>query len=234
MRLQLHGWRVLSGLDTRWQLCIIDLELPSIFWNQLFHRIRNVDSILENTIPQKLIWLLNTLRPRQNGRRFTDDVFKCILLNESVWILLKNSLKFVPKVPINNIPALVQILAWRRSGDKPLSEPMMVSLLTHICVTRPQWVNSPNVVKNLPETPFQQYLWVWKNAEFSCPLEDILYTSNLHVGYAQHFHKYEKYCHYATCKPSVQLLEYAIVWLAVTGIATHVWELRLLWLARII
>ena len=33
-------------------------------------------------------------------------------------------------------------MAWRRSGDKPLSEPMMVSLPTHICVTRPQWVNS--------------------------------------------------------------------------------------------
>ena len=32
-------------------------------------------------------------------------------------------------------------MAWRRSGDKPLSEPMMVNLLTHICVTRPQWVN---------------------------------------------------------------------------------------------
>ena len=31
-------------------------------------------------------------------------------------------------------------MAWRRTGDKPLSEPMMVSLLTHICVTRPQWV----------------------------------------------------------------------------------------------
>ena len=83
---------------------------------------------------------LNTLSPRQNGRRFEDDVFKCIFLNENVWISLKISLKFVPKDPINNIPALVQILAWRRSGDKPLSEPMMVSLLTHICVTRPQWV----------------------------------------------------------------------------------------------
>ena len=50
--------------------------------------------------------------------------------------------KFVPKVRIDNIPALVQIMAWRRPGDKPLSEPMMVQLLTHICVTRPQWVNS--------------------------------------------------------------------------------------------
>ena len=88
--------------------------------------------------------LFNTLRPRQNGRRFADDVFKCIFLNENAWILLKISLKFVPKVPINNMPALVQILAWRRSGDKPLSEPMMVNLLTHICVTRLQWVKGFN------------------------------------------------------------------------------------------
>ena len=46
-----------------------------------------------------------------------------------------NSLNFVP-----NIPALVQIMAWRRPGDKPLFEPMLVNLLTHICGTRPQWV----------------------------------------------------------------------------------------------
>ena len=44
------------------------------------------------------------------------------------------------EVRINNIPALVQIMAWRRIGDKPLSEPMMVNLLTHVCVTRPQSV----------------------------------------------------------------------------------------------
>ena len=85
---------------------------------------------------------INTLRPKQNGRYFADDTFKCIFLNENAWISLKISLKFVPKVRINNIPGLVQIMAWRRPGDKPLSEPMMVSLLTHICVTRPQWVKS--------------------------------------------------------------------------------------------
>ena len=39
-------------------------------------------------------------------------------------------MKFVPKGPINNIPAMVQIMAWRRPGDKPLSEPMVVSLPT--------------------------------------------------------------------------------------------------------
>ena len=87
-----------------------------------------------------LQWSLNTLRPRQNGCHFPDDSFKWIFLNENVWISIEVSLKFVSKGPINNIPALVQIMAWRRPGDKPLSEPMVVSLLTHICVTRPQWV----------------------------------------------------------------------------------------------
>ena len=43
---------------------------------------------------------------------------------------------------INNILALVQIMTWCRPGDKPLSEPMMVNLLTHSCVTRPQWLNA--------------------------------------------------------------------------------------------
>ena len=90
----------------------------------------------------KLQDCINSLRPRQNGRLFADDVIKCIFLNENVRILIKNSLKFVPKGPINNIPALVQIMAWRCPGDKPLSEPMMVSLPTHICVTRPQWVKA--------------------------------------------------------------------------------------------
>ena len=84
---------------------------------------------------------LNTLRPRQNGRHFADDTFKRIFLKENVWILIKISLKFVAKSPIDNIPALFQIMAWRRPGDKPLSEAMKVSLLTHICVAWPQWVN---------------------------------------------------------------------------------------------
>ena len=89
-----------------------------------------------------LVWV-NTMRPRQNGRRFADDTFKCISLNENVRISIKISLKFVPKGPINNNLALVQIMARLWSGDKPLSEPMMVSLLTYICITptRPQWVN---------------------------------------------------------------------------------------------
>ena len=92
-------------------------------------------------IRQSIVVLdFNTFRLRQNGRHFTDDIFKRIFFNENVWIAIKNSLKFVHKGPIYNIPALVQIMAWRRPGDKPLSETMMNSLPTHICITRPQWV----------------------------------------------------------------------------------------------
>ena len=86
-------------------------------------------------------YYINTLRPKQNGRHFADDIFKRIFLNENIWIPIKISVMFVPKGSINNIPALVQIMAWRRPGDKPLSEPKMVNLPTHICVTRSQWVN---------------------------------------------------------------------------------------------
>ena len=82
-----------------------------------------------------------TLRPRQDGRHFADSIFKCIFFNENCCILIKLSLKYVRKGPIDNNPAMVQIMAWRRSGDKPLSETMMISLQMHICVTQPQWDN---------------------------------------------------------------------------------------------
>ena len=92
-------------------------------------------------IPDHLTYRVKTLRPRQNGCHFADGIFKCIFLNKNVWISINISLTFVPKGQINNIPALVWIMTWRQPGDKPLSAPMMVSLLTHMCVTQPQWVN---------------------------------------------------------------------------------------------
>ena len=85
--------------------------------------------------------LIISLRPRQDGRHFADDIFMCIFFNENCCILIKFSLKYVRKGPIDNNPALVEIMAWRRSGDKPLSQPMMISLPTDICVARLQCVN---------------------------------------------------------------------------------------------
>ena len=90
-----------------------------------------------------MIITFNISWPRQHGRHFPDDTCECIFLNENVWISIKMSLKFVPIGPINNSPALIQIMTWHQSVDKPLSEPMMVNLLLeHICVTRPQWIKS--------------------------------------------------------------------------------------------
>ena len=54
--------------------------------------------------------------PRLNDRHIPDGIFKCIFLNENVYISIKISVKFVPMGPINNIPALVQIMAWRRQA----------------------------------------------------------------------------------------------------------------------
>ena len=61
--------------------------------------------------------------------------------NAFSWMKMYRFTVIVPEGPINNIPALVQIMAWHFLCNKPLLEPMMVSLLTHICITRPQWVN---------------------------------------------------------------------------------------------
>ena len=85
-------------------------------------------------------------------------IFKCIFLNEKFCIMIRISLKFVPKNPVDNKWALVQVMVWRPCCTKPLSETMMVILLTHrrqtiiwtnngylltqVCVTRPQWVDS--------------------------------------------------------------------------------------------
>ena len=63
--------------------------------------------------------------PRQIGRHFPNRIFKCIILNESVLVAIKMSQKFVCKGQIDNIPILVQIVAWRQKGDKPLPEQML-------------------------------------------------------------------------------------------------------------
>ena len=123
---------------------------------------------------------VNTLRPRQTGRHFPEDFFKFIFLNENVWISITISLKVIPRDPISNIPALVQIMAWRLPGDKPLSEPMMVRLLMNIYITRPQWVNSIS-----PCTWLNTLGNTWQ-VEF--PLQDIKCVYYVHAGTPSHFH----------------------------------------------
>ena len=71
------------------------------------------------------------------GREKMAAVSQTTFSNAFSWTkcMIKISLKFVTNGPINKISAFVQIMVWRRSGDKPLSEPMMVRLPRHICVS---------------------------------------------------------------------------------------------------
>ena len=71
---------------------------------------------------------------------FSRRHFQIYFLNDNVWIYINISLKSIPNGPINNIPSLVQIMAWSRSDGWPLFEPLMVWLSMHIYVTRPQWI----------------------------------------------------------------------------------------------
>ena len=99
--------------------------------------------------------LLNTIRLRKNCHHFANDIFKCIFSNENIWILINISLKCVSRGLIDNIPSLVPIMAWHHiPGDTPLSEPMMFSLLTHICVSRPHWVI--DILSNV-----LSHMWQW-------------------------------------------------------------------------
>ena len=97
-------------------------------------------------------------------------------------------MKFIPKGPINNIPALVQIMAWRRSGDNPLSEPVMVRLLRHICVTRPQWMNQwwlGSVIHIcIISAQFVNSKFLFKNFDLKCVLQyESCFISTSYVNY---------------------------------------------------
>ena len=126
-----------------WLIKIKENVKPLHYWTfcELTYKdgLHKMVGILQMAFPNAIsIQKSVTLRPRQNGWHFAGDIFKCIFLNESVWILLNISPKFVPKGKINSITALVQIMAWQQPGDKPLSEP--IKFTDALCVTQPQWV----------------------------------------------------------------------------------------------
>ena len=68
---------------------------------------------------------LTTSPPGQMATIVADDNLKCILLNENKKIPNRISLKFVPGSPIDNKPTLLQVMAWRRTGAKPIPEPIL-------------------------------------------------------------------------------------------------------------
>ena len=76
-----------------------------------------------------LCCIVNALRPRQNGWRFADDIFKCIFLNENAWISIKIPLKFIPEGLIyiigsdNGLTTIRrQAIIWTTDGLVPLPQ----------------------------------------------------------------------------------------------------------------
>ena len=76
-------------------------------------QIRRKKWVLEETV---------TSEPEQNGWHVADVILKFISLNESYCILIEIFIKFVHNSPVDNKSALVQVIDWRQTGDKPLTE----------------------------------------------------------------------------------------------------------------
>ena len=132
-----HIWILLvlgleyCGLD-HYCWCPRDLRIPVIsnrgiilydgldwFWQRRLEKVC--------LLTQNMSFTVNSSPPgKKMAAILADDIFKRIFLNENVRILIKISLGFVPNGLIDNNRALVQVMAWRRAGDKPLPEPMLI------------------------------------------------------------------------------------------------------------
>ena len=126
---QLYPWVVVYKICTRkiWShaslLIIIRIVCPELF--TMTANLLPTD-VLPRTI--QIPWgpiTLNHLPLDEMAAILADDNFKCIFLYENYRIPIRISLKFVSRSPIDNKPALVQVMAWRRTGDKPLPEPIL-------------------------------------------------------------------------------------------------------------
>ena len=164
--LPLRVWRHVLAFVTRDYLTLaFVIWLSLLLWKIWCHFPSKSTVMLES--PTKSCWSLmkhwkvNSSPPGQNGHRFTDDIFRCIFMNEKFCIVIKNSVKFVPKYPVDNIPELVQIIAWRRIGEKPLSDQYWPNPITHICGTRGRWVKKSNVFIEEKAFVFDQWC-SWK------------------------------------------------------------------------
>ena len=127
-----------------------------------------------------------------------DDNFKCIFLKENDRILIHISLKYVPRSPTDNKPALVQVMAWCRIGNKPLPELMQThwciyaalggdELVTARCTPENypcEWVTSYFAIREVLFTkqPQNSKYWLWHNALYHPHLRLFL----THWGWVMH------------------------------------------------
>ena len=110
-------------------LNIVNFSLRNkIHWN--FNRSSSIfiqENVFKNVVCEMAAILfrpqcVTTVRPEEDGQDCATDIFGHIFLNENCAILTGSPLKYVPKGPINNMPAMVQIMVWWQTGDKPSSK----------------------------------------------------------------------------------------------------------------
>ena len=121
------------------------ITITAVVWVQFiqqpfinFRHFYIIFQVIQSARELKSICTFNTLRPNKKAAIFQttfSNAFSWMITNEcrsrfrrSLFLTL-----------INNMPALDQAMALRWAGNKPLPKPVMVSLLSHLYVTRPQW-----------------------------------------------------------------------------------------------
>ena len=100
------------------------------------------DLAVKQQSPSQMQSILTHLPPGQNSRHFRRRHFKCIFLYKNDRIPIWISMKFVPRCPIDNITAFVQLMAWRRPGDKPITEPMLTHFIDAYMGHSGRWVKN--------------------------------------------------------------------------------------------
>ena len=106
-------------------------------------------------------FFVNTLGPRQNDRHFPDDIFNCILLKENICLKFQIKCSKLYNLQYSSIgldnglaPTRRQAIIWT-----------IYRLPTHVCVTRPEWVNQ--IIKISICTQWVKYMTT-KHGELKC------------------------------------------------------------------
>ena len=118
-RLRVKDWQIEVDIVKMRDLAKHQIDVTWVSWR--------ISSTATPLFVQQQLHYLNTLRPRQKDRHCEDHIFKRIFLIEIYCICIRNSLKYiyVSRGPIIIMPGLVQMMPWRRTGDKPLSEAIL-------------------------------------------------------------------------------------------------------------
>ena len=116
-----------------------------------------------------------------------------VFFNENTRMSIEISLKFIHKGSINSIPALVQIMAWCRLGDRPLSEPMLVCSPTHICDFRPQF--SESIDSDICATAHKSHFNLFALACYLCIQTDVTWPFIYMLIYDRHQHLFRAGSH---------------------------------------